>query len=101
MTLRFLVVGCTPLARKAVAIAEEVVNLVGVANLGSEAGRGKSNYDPIGEFAARRAEDMHYTADVNSVRTLEWMAARRPDVILQLGWSQIFGHTLLELPRMF
>ena len=101
MTLRLLVVGCTPLARKAVAIAEELVNLVGVANLGSEAGRGKSNYDPMTEFAARRAEDMHYTADVNSMRTLEWMAARRPDVILQLGWSQIFGRTLLELPRMF
>lgn len=101
MRLRLLVVGSTPLARKAVAIAEELVDLVGVVNLSSEAGRGKSNYDPMAEFAARRPKDMHYTADVNSVRTIDWIVARRPDVILQLGWSQIFGRALLELPRMF
>jgi methionyl-tRNA formyltransferase len=101
LSLRLLVAGCTPLARKTLVVATELVDLVGVVNLAPDLGRGKSNYEALVDFASQRPEDIHYTSDINSAYTVDWIVKRRPDIILQLGWSQIFNRALLQAPRMF
>ena len=93
--LKILVVGCTPLARKTVDLVEEVAELVGVVNLHPELGAAKSNYDVLGDFIKRRPADMHWTRDINGVETISWIADRKPDVIIQCGWSQIFRADIL------
>lgn len=99
--LRVLVIGCTPLARHAATVVEEVATLVGVVNLHPRVGAAKSRYDAMGEFQTRRPDDLHWTEDINGVETRNWMTARQPDVILQCGWSQIFTADVLRIPRLF
>ncbi len=79
-------------------VIEEIANVAGVVNLSPQAGAAKSNYDPLAAFAARRPEDIHYTADINSLATAAWIWARNPDVLLQCGWSQILKRDVLSIP---
>jgi len=99
--LRILVIGCTPLARKVIALIEKMATVVGVVNLYPDLGLKKANYDFLSEFSIRRPQDIHWTRDINGKKTLNWIANRRPDLIIQCGWSQIFKSALLRLPRYF
>lgn len=42
----------------------------------------------------------HYTKDVNSVETLEWIKSKSSDVIFCFGWSKLLGHDLLNIAPM-
>lgn len=53
---------------------------------------------PIAEKAGITVID---TIDVNSEETLARIRALAPDYIFALGWSQIFGQPLLEIPSGF
>lgn len=99
--LRVVVVGCTPLARKVAVLANELCSLVGVANLTPRAGAGKSNYDCLVGVGVLPETDIHWTDDINSEASVAWLRSRDHDVVLQCGWSQVFGRTLLSLPRLF
>jgi len=101
LQLKVLVVGCTPLARKVFALAEELTEVVGVVNLHPDLGLSKSNYDTLANFASRRQDDIHWTKDINGEETMHWISERNPDVLIQCGWSQIFSQEVLDLPRMF
>lgn len=98
--LRVVVVGCTVLARKVVELVEELCDLVGVVNLHPDLGLEKANYDPLSALARRRPNDLYLTADINGRETVGWIADRRPDVLIQCGWSQIFGDEVLAVPRL-
>lgn len=101
--MRVLVVGCTPLAAKTLAVVEELPSceLVGVVNLDPEAGRLKSNYDSFADWAAKNPERMHWTRDINGEATRAWIASRACDLMIQAGWSQIFKKEVLALPKLF
>ena len=47
---RYLVIGCTPLARKVIDCIEDGYTVAGVVNLDPVVGANKSNYDPLAEF---------------------------------------------------
>lgn len=101
LKLRVLVVGCTPLARRAIDIVEGMAELVGVVNLDTASGAAKVRYDTFSDFVRRRPDDIFWTADVNNEQTRAWMAGRVPDVILQCGWSQIFSADVLRIPKRY
>lgn len=42
----------------------------------------------------------HYTKDVNSVETLEWIENKSPDVIFCFGWSKLLKQDLLNITPM-
>lgn len=52
---------------------------------------------PIAEQAGIPVRD---TPDINSEEALDWMRARRPDVIFCFGWSRLIRSPLLALPRL-
>lgn len=43
---------------------------------------------------------IHYCADVNAVETIEWIRAKKPDIIFCWGWSSIIKSELLSLASM-
>lgn len=98
--LRVAVVGCTPLAAKVIDLIDELAELVGVVGLHPLLGVDKSNYDGLFAFARRSPGDLLHTTDINAAETITWLAARRPDVLIQCGWSQIFGPDVLAVPRL-
>lgn len=99
--LKVLIIGATSLARKAISLVEKIDVVTGVVNLHPDLGFKKSNYDFLTEFSIRRSKDVYLTRDINDKETLDWIAVRKPDLIIQCGWSQIFKTTLLNIPRHF
>ncbi len=99
--LRTLVVGCTPLARKVVSLLDEISDLVGVVNLKPSLGSTKSNYDCMAEFYKKNPYNVFWTEDINDNKTNKWISRKKPDIIIQCGWSQIFKKDLLSLPKKY
>lgn len=100
---KLVLVACTNVGR---AIIEEIMNnknikteLVGVVNLNTEQGMVKANYDPYTDLAMKYQLDIHYCHQINDPDTLAFIASKKPDVILQSGWSQKFGDALLAIPK--
>ena len=99
--LKVLIIGATSLARKVISLVEKIAVVLGVVNLHPDLGLKKSNYDFLNEFSICRPKDIYLTRDINDKETLNWIAARKPDLIIQCGWSQIFKTILLNIPRYF
>lgn len=100
---KLVLVACTNVGR---AIIEEMMNnknikteLVGVVNLNAKQGMAKANYDPYTDLAIKYHLDIHYCYQINDPDTLAFIASKKPDVILQSGWSQKFGDALLAIPK--
>jgi len=99
--LRTLVIGCTPLARKVVSLLDDISDLIGVVNLTPSKGALKSNYDCMSSFAKENSYNIFWTEDINNRKTLDWIKQRKPEVIIQCGWSQIFKPELLSIPEKY
>jgi len=93
-------VGTTPMTKKINTLLEgmECIHLAGVVNLDPKGFASRSNFEPLYEFCLRRPDDIHYTSDINDRKTIEWIVSKKPDVILQSGWSQIWGIDTLSIP---
>jgi len=101
--LNIIVIGCNPMTRKGIEaiLSLSSCNLVGIIMLSPQAAIGKANYDPMPEIAKQFASITLFTHDINSLEVREWISGKNPDVLLQLGWSQIFSKEVLTLPRLF
>ena len=44
---------------------------------------------------------MHWTEDINSLKTRKWITEKKPDILVQCGWSQIFKKKLLDIPKKY
>ena len=99
-----LFIACTPVARY---MMLEVLNnpalasveICGVVNLNQDAAVGKANFDNYSDIALQYSLPMHYCNNVNDAETMQWMRERKPDIIIQSGWSQKFSAELLSLPK--
>lgn len=98
-----VLIACTNVGR---AIIEEIVsnpdikvNLAGVVNLNSRQALTKANYDSYADLAIKYNLDIHYCDNVNDDSTLEFISSKKPDIIIQSGWSQKFGEKLLSIPK--
>tara|TARA_R110001599_G_scaffold353013_2_gene589782 strand:- start:148 stop:1098 length:951 start_codon:yes stop_codon:yes gene_type:complete len=97
--LKCLVVGCTPLAEKVSKILFNKGCLVGVVNLHPSLGAKKSNYTIV-DFAEKNIPS-YFTKDINDQETHSWISNKKPDVVFQCGWSQIFKKHILDIPSKF
>lgn len=73
--------------------------VVGIVNLNAGRGLSKANYRPYLDISEKYRIPLHFCDNVNDPVTMEWIAEKAPDLIIQSGWSQKFRNALLELPR--
>lgn len=73
--------------------------VVGIVNINAERGLGKANYHSYMDTAAKYDIPLHFCNNVNDEITLKWIKDKKPDIIIQTGWSQKFKSELLNLPK--
>lgn len=100
---KVLLVACTNVGRQIIETIYKNENiyseLVGVVNLNSEQALNKANYDSYHDLHIKYKFPIHYCNNINDSVTVEWIQEKKPDIILQSGWSQKFKDELLNLPK--
>lgn len=100
---RVLFVACTnvgqAMIRQIYADTEIQSEVVGIVNLNARQALSKANYYTYLDIAEEYGIPLHFCDNVNDPETLAWIAEKKPDIIIQTGWSQKFGDELLALPR--
>lgn len=59
-----------------------------------------ADYVDISGLAGASGIPCHFTSDVNGRETIDWIAEKKPDVILCVGWSSLLGKRLLGIPPL-
>ncbi|MEM8679558.1 MAG: formyltransferase family protein, partial [Planctomycetota bacterium] len=80
---------------------EQQANIVGLVTLPARRDQGVCDYVDLHQWCAAHDIATIDTVDINSAETLEAIAALRPDYIYTLGWSQIFGDRLIQIPSRY
>ena len=73
--------------------------VVGIVNLNTQRSLSKANYYTYLDIAAEFDIPLHFCDNVNDQVTVDWIADKQPDLIIQTGWSQKFRAPLLALPK--
>ena len=99
---RVLFVACTNVGQAMIrticgdeSIKSEVV---GIVNLNARRSLSKANYHTYLDIAEEYQIPLHFCDNVNDPGTVAWIRAKKPDIIIQTGWSQKFREELLNLP---
>ncbi|MBI4236638.1 MAG: methionyl-tRNA formyltransferase [Chloroflexi bacterium] len=96
---RLLFVGAVEVGRRNLEyILELGGNVVGIVTLNKERSAQTSGFVPFDDLAERHGIPLHKTDNINNPATVEAIRALAPDVVLVLGWQQIVGKTVLEIP---
>lgn len=100
---RVLFVACTNVGQAMIrAICGDATiraQVVGIVNLNTRRAMSKANYHTYLDIAEEFGIPLHFCNNVNDQETLDWIADKAPDLIIQTGWSQKFRPTLLTLPK--
>lgn len=100
---RVLFVACTNVGQAMIRTicGDETIKtqVVGIVNLNTQRSLSKANYYTYLDIAAEYNIPLHFCDNVNDPQTLEWIADKQPDLIIQTGWSQKFRTPLLNLPK--
>ena len=72
--------------------------VVGIVNLNTKRGMLKANYHTYLDVAEKYGIPLHFCDNVNDRVTLDWIKEKKPDIIIQTGWSQKFHTELLQIP---
>lgn len=100
---RVLFVACTNVGQamiRAICTDPEIKSeVVGIVNLNARRSLSKANYHTYLDIAAEYDIPLHFCDNVNDQVTLDWIAEKKPDLIIQTGWSQKFRSPLLKLPK--
>ena len=73
----------------------EVVGIVTRHNDGLNA-----DFADLGRVASKYQIPVHYTENINSAVTIDWVKSRKPDIVFCFGWSQLLKEELISLPSM-
>lgn len=96
---RVLLVGAVHEAEPALhALLRAPVELVGVVTAPPDRAASMSGYVDLVPLAAAAGVPVRLTTDVNAAESLGWIRARRPDLVVVVGWSRLIGDELLALP---
>ena len=76
-------------------------NIAGLVTVPPQALGGISDYVDLHALCLAHGVATIDTEDINAPETLAEIAALRPDYIFTLGWSQLFGVELLQIPARF
>lgn len=74
--------------------------VAGAVTSDARAARRHSDAASLEPIASEAGVPCVATADVNAPATLDWIRERRPDVLLAVGWSQLFAPPLLATSRL-
>ncbi len=72
--------------------------IVGIVNLNTKRGLSKANYHTYLDISEKYNIPLHFCDNVNDQMTLDWIREKKPDIIIQTGWSQKFKPELLNIP---
>lgn len=73
--------------------------VVGIVNLNARQALSKANYYTYLDISEEYGIPLHFCNNVNDPETVAWIADKKPDIIIQTGWSQKFRDELLHLPK--
>lgn len=59
-----------------------------------------ADYADLSEVSKKNKIPIHYTSDINSIHSIEWIQSLKPDIIFCFGWSSILQKELLSVPPM-
>ncbi|MBS0418960.1 MAG: formyl transferase [Proteobacteria bacterium] len=94
--MRIVFIGAVEFSRRALERLFELrANVVGVCTLASS-GVNADHCDLRSTCSAHGVDWLH-APNINSDECLQWIAARRPDVIFCFGWSRLLRRPLLQL----
>ncbi|WP_445666646.1 methionyl-tRNA formyltransferase [Fodinibius sp. AD559] len=94
--MRVLFIGCVEFSEKALKKLTSLdVDLVGVVT--KERSAFNADFVDLSELAGVHNIPNHYTNDVNSKETVDWIEKKRPEVIFCLGWSQLLKEKVLHV----
>ena len=97
--MRILFVGAVEFSRQCL---EELIgcgqDIAAVLTLEQAAAAGHADFADLGVVAAAHGIPCHRIRDINEPGTVELIRSLRPDLILVLGWSQLIGKAVLEIP---
>ncbi len=100
---RVLFVACTNVGQAMIRTicGDETIRsqVVGIVNLNTQRALNKANYHTYLDIAAEYDIPIHFCNNINDQVTLDWIADKKPDILIQTGWSQKFREPLLKLPR--
>ena len=98
--MRTVWVSFDTIGRDCLEAADEVgANVVGVVTLPGPIDPRRSGQCAFDEVAARLGIELHETDDVNSVRTLGFVAGLDPELMFVVGWSQLVRDPFIALAR--
>ena len=100
---KLLFIACTNVARYLISDLYwnenmKGIEVVGIVNLNREQSLKKSNYDDYFDLIVEHNISHFYCNNVNDSECLDWIRSKKPDLIIQSGWSQKFSDDLLEIP---
>ena len=72
--------------------------VVGIVNLNTKRSLGKANYRSYLDVSEKYNIPLHFCDNVNDEVTINWIKDKKPDIIIQTGWSQKFRNELLSIP---
>ena len=81
------------------ALLRAPVELAGLVTAPPERAGRMSGFVDLGPVADAAGVPVLRTTDVNAADSLGWIRARRPDLVVVVGWSRLVGDELLALPR--
>lgn len=100
---RVVFVACTNVGQAMIhaIFADEKIRsqVVGIVNLNTQRSLNKANYHTYLDIAAMYDIPLHFCNNVNDEETVNWIAEKKPDLLIQTGWSQKFRERLLNLPK--
>ncbi len=100
---KVLFVACTNVG---MSMIEEIQNnenikseVVGIVNLNADEALNKANYYTYHDISVKYDIPIHYCKNINDEETVDWMKEKKPDIIIQTGWSQKFSDEVLNIPK--
>ena len=101
MVMRIIIIGPTLLTRKCLEALtkngkDEIISVYTLDNL---QGSRKSRFAIMDDIAMNNKISLHKVADINNESVIEQIRNSNPDVIFELGWSQIISSEILGIPK--
>lgn len=81
-------------------LAESQEAVTGLVTLTAEAATRVSGAVDLTPIAERAGVPVYKTANVNNTECVRWIAGRKPDIVLVIGWTQLLKEPLLRIPTV-
>lgn len=101
MTVRIIIIGPTLLTRTCLEalVRNGKDEIAAVYTLGDTLAWEKSRFTPMDDIANRYNIPLYKVKDINAPDVVDQIKSIQPDVIFELGWSQIISKNILDIPE--